>query len=216
MQKKKWVLIFSLLFSMNLCMAKTVMNNAKFKDPATPFIGVWHVVSHDLREFEIPPENIEAQMTQEKEFAGLPIGQIVRFDRGETQVMPGTIDPNTMRSAGPIGLVLEISLLPPFVEKLCTRPYWGEACKTPKKPLSSFAMITEITDWTKSASTKNKLTWGDIKKEQYHFNHLGKEYNFEARIAKNGDILLDIVLDGKTKGGGNAGLAGVRLKKIGN
>ena len=74
-------------------------------------------------------------------------------------------------------------------------------------------MITEISKWPDRLVEKRRI-WEDIKPVKYTLVHLGKSYNFGVWVAKNGDMLLPVVLEGHIKGGGEAGVMGVRLKRI--
>ena len=193
--------------------ATSLMKKKKFESPAAKFVGTWQVDSYDFREFEEPPPNLAEQL--KKEESAFPIGQRIRFVSTGSAIMPGTIDPVTMKSNGPIGDTLEMTILQPFEKSLCSsESFWKFACGSDLKDYPSELMISFM-EWSERTKEKRKL-WADINPMDFFFEHLGKLYGFQVWTAKNGDILFSTVVVGHRKGGGKAGRIGIRLKKIGN
>jgi hypothetical protein len=75
-------------------------------------------------------------------------------------------------------------------------------------------MITDINRRTRYAPKKELDLWSDLTPFDYSLTHLGKEFNLDARVAKNGDILLQLPMHGNAKDGSDEATVGVRLKKI--
>lgn len=211
-----FVIIFLIFtFSSSVALgAKPMANAKKFTNPATKFVGRWRVESYDFRAFLNAPEDIEAQIKAGEEVSAFPVGQIIEFQSLGAEVMPGTINPTTMTSTGPTGEVLAMILEAPFAQKLCTRPYWKSACEAQEKPIRREVMITDIVNWWKDAPPKYRALWADLEPLEYTFNHLGKQFSMEAWVAKNGDILFELLLKGNGLDGKPGGVAGVRLKRI--
>jgi hypothetical protein len=211
-------LIISLIFSLILFSNEAVaaMKNKNIKNPAIQFTGVWRVEEYDFREFDSAPENLEEQLNAKHEYAGFPIGQIIEFRATGSVVMPGTIDPNTMKSNGPIGEGLTMILHSPFDKKLCARDFWREACAKPNVNFTSELIITEMTNWKKDLPEKYLNLWRDVAPIQYTFVNLGKMYNLDVWTVKNGDMMLNTLVKGRAKGGGDAAVLAIRLKRLSN
>ncbi len=217
--KLRLVLFSVLLFCfINGSDARPAIKKKKFKNPAFQFEGTWRVDSYDFREFVAVPDNLESKLKDEA--AAFPVGQRIRFTWTGSAVMPGNIDPTTMKFSGPTGETLEMTLLQPFEKELCKRNHWDYLCGKWKKDYSDELMIDDITNWTRSIPPEYVKVWKDVKSLQYSLVHLGKSYHFDARIVKNGDIFILITIEGLVKGRGNAfdtmgvGDMGVRLKRI--
>ncbi|MES2259984.1 MAG: hypothetical protein V4724_15785 [Pseudomonadota bacterium] len=202
---------FLICFFSHVPDASSATKRKKFENPALQFVGTWRVDSYDFREFEAAPDDLENQLKSNAE--AFPIGQRIKFAWTGSAGMPGNIDPVTMKFSGPAGETLRMTLLPPFEKKLCDRSHWDYLCDTPKKDHSDELMITEIEKWETHLVERRK-TWADIKPIEYTFVHLGKSYNFNVWVAKNGDIVIPLVITGKIKGGGEATNMGIRLKRI--
>lgn len=189
--------------------AMPTLKKKKFENPALQFEGTWRVDSYDFREFDETPENLDEQLKDEA--SAFPIGQRIKFVWTGSEVMPGTIDPVTMKSNGPIGETLKMTILQPFEKKLCFN-YWKFLCDGKEEDYVDGLMIN-MKRWDDRLKNKRKL-WLEMNPIDYSFGHLGKSYGFNVWTAKNNDIVFSIVVDGQKKGGGDAARMGIRLKRI--
>lgn len=210
-------MVFS--FMNDAAAAATPLKNKKFESPARKFEGTWRVEAHDLREFVAPPADLATQLQNES--GGFPIGQRLRFEYTGSAVMPGSIDPISMRAAGPAGTTLRLTLLAPFSPELCGNKVWSQVCKgTPQQDYKDEVMIDEIVNWTKEIPKEYAEVWPDMLPLQYSMLHLGKSYHFGARLAKNGDLFIMVTIDGRAKGRGKASDSdakadvGIHLKRV--
>lgn len=178
----------------------------KFENPAMQFLGTWEVKSHDFREFYGFPENLASQL-QERASA-FPIGMRIRFEWTGSAGMPGGIDLKTMQFTGPIGETMSMTILYPYLKKLCGG-YWDFICDK-NKDYSNNLMIVQIEKW--SVREREEM-WPEIVPMEYSFAHLAKTYSFDAWVAKNGDLVFPIVLDGRSRDGDGFGIMGICLKK---
>ncbi|UOD31883.1 hypothetical protein INH39_09530 [Massilia violaceinigra] len=178
----------------------------KFKNPAMQFVGTWEVKSHDFREFYGFPEDLERQL--QERVSAFPVGMHIRFEWTGSAGMPGGIDLKTMQFSGPIGETLSMTILYPDLKKLCGG-YWDFICDK-NKAYSNNLMIVQIEKWSVQ---EREAIWPEIVPIEYSLVHLAKTYSFDAWIAKNGDMVLPIVLDGRSRDGDGFGIMGVYLEK---
>ena len=197
------------------------VKNKKFENPALQFEGTWRVDSYDFREFVEIPADLAIQLKNQS--GAFPIGQRLRFELTGPAIISGNIDPATMKYEGPRGEGLNMTILRPFEHELCDSRLWSGLCEMKnKKDYSVDLMIGEIVNWTRGIPHEYVEVWNDVKPLQYTFLHLGKLYNFDTRVAKNGDIFIMVTVEGivkdrgknvDTKGGADVG---IRLKRISN
>jgi len=194
---------------MNNATAKPAVKKKRFINPALQFAATWRVDSYDLRSFAANVQDLDARMKDEAGF--FPIGQRIRFESEGVVVMPGSIDPVSMTSRGPIGEELSMTILQPFEKSLCTG-YWSHVCKE-KNDYGNSVMISEIWAWS-AFYPERPAVWPDMKPVSYTLVHLGKLYNFEMWFAKDGDLMIGVHLDARAKDGGDSGIMAARLKRI--
>ena len=107
-------LVFSFAFNLS-AEAKQPMK-MKYVNPAAAFVGTWRVDSYDTRDFDKLPNDLQDQLKEEA--GAFPIGQRLKMDAPGPTVMPGSIDPSTMKS-DVVGEEVDITLLSPFVPEVC-------------------------------------------------------------------------------------------------
>lgn len=210
---KSICILFLLFISVDHSKAAGTMK--KLTHPSTQFAGLWRVDSYDFREFATPPADLEQQLSLEAQYSGFPLGQVMEFVPNGAAILPGSIDPVSMKASGPVGQTMQLNLRPPYDQKLCTRPFWKEACATPDKPFVSELMITDISNWTKDATKEELKTWADIQPLEFKLLHMGRAYNLLAWFGKNGDLYFQTILHGQAKNGVDVGAMAVHLKRIG-
>lgn len=197
---------------MNDTIAKPVQNKKKFESPAQQFAGTWQVARHDFREFNAPQENVAARL--EREAAVLPVGQTVRIERTGAAALPGSIDPVSMKQVGPVGETLSLTLLRPFAKGLCDG-FWSIACKDATKDYREELIITEAEKWQRHVAERTAV-WPEILPISYTLVDMGKSYVITAWVARNGDLVFPVLLEGPAKDGSDSAFMAVHLKRIGN
>lgn len=197
---------------MNNTTAKPLQKKKKFESPAQQFAGTWQVDSHDFREFTAPQENVAAKL--EREAGVLPIGQKVRFERTGSAALPGSIDPVSMKQVGPVGETLALTILQPFEKRLCDG-FWSFVCDGPKKDYRDELIITEAEKWHRHVAERTAV-WPDINPISYTLADMGKTYVLTAWVARNGDLVFPVLLDGPAKDGSDSAFMAVRLKRVGD
>jgi hypothetical protein len=212
----KILLVFSIIFifSSNVIHARSPVKPSHFSTPVKQFEGLWEVEKYDFRAFTAPPSNLDEQLNAADEFGGFTIGQQLEFIPSGNAVMPGSINPTTMKSSGPTGQTLHFRVMRPFAPQFCARKAWAFVCATPQQDFQSELMIKEFFNWQKDRDPAFVQLWADLLPIQYALVHLGKSYNFDVIVAKNGKLLLPIVIDGPAKNGRDAGMMGIWLKKV--
>lgn len=197
--------IAAFLHFSNLAWAAPIVK--KFENPAIQFVGTWQVTSHDSREFSEVPHDLARQLRENA--AAFPIGMRIRFEWSGAAGMPGGIDLKTMEFTGPIGETLTMTILHPHQRKLCGG-YWDHICDRDKDYVNQL-MIVQIEEW----NDQEKMSmWPEIIPMEYSLVHLAKTYSFNAWIAKNGDMVFPVALDGRSRDGSEFGIMGIYLKKI--
>ncbi|HEX8612065.1 MAG TPA: hypothetical protein VF800_12325 [Telluria sp.] len=208
MQARFFLIFLFLATFLNIAQSKPKMK--RFENPAIQFIGSWHVDAYDFREFLEVPTDLEKQI---KEYpASFPIGQILKIDWHGAVVMPGTINPQTGRSEGPVGEELSISFIPPLEKNLCAG-YWDFVCKEGANGYVRSFMITEIYKWD-AKDIRIANMWPEVKHVSYVLVALSKSHSFETWVTNKGQVVLPITLAGKTKNGKPFGVMGVILKRV--
>jgi len=201
-------LLLILILAMTNSTARPSAKKERFANPSLQFAGTWRVHSYDLRSFNSEIPDIEAKMREEAGF--FPIGQRIRFEARGMVVLPGSVDPLAMSGQGLTGEELEMTLLQPFEKKLCTG-YWSYVCNKNSDYRDS-VMISEIWKWT--TNPEPRATWPDVKPVSYTVVQLGKGYTFEVWFAKNGDLMISLLLYSHAKDGSDSGIMAVRLKAV--
>ena len=191
----------------------------KFENPARKFEGTWRVESHDFREFVAAPADLASQF--QNEAGAFPVGQRLRFTYTGSAALPGGIDPVSMRSTGPVGETLRMTLLAPFASQMCESKVWSQVCKGREQhDYSDEVMIDEIVNWTRDIPKEYAEVWSELLPLQYSLLHLGKSYHVGARFAKDGDLYIMVTIDGRAKGRGKApdsdakADVGIHLKRV--
>ena len=211
-------ILMSCLFISNVN-SKPFVKHKKTTNPALQFEGEWRVDSYDFREFVSVPTDLLVKLKNEA--GAFPIGQHISFESIGVVILPGGINPETMKYVGPQGEGLKMTILRPFEHELCERRQWSYLCEINyKEDYSGELMIDGISRWARDASEEDAKIWSDLKLFQYSFLYLGKSYSFNARVARNGDIFIMIAIEGIVKGRGRNpdsigwGNIGIRLKRI--
>jgi hypothetical protein len=194
--------------------AKPALKVNKFKNPAIQFQGMWRVDGYDTREFEKIPKDLEEQLDADRSITTLTLGVVVELVHTGRDVMPGTINPQTMTSPGPEGETLRLTIKRPFSTQLCAREFWTIYCKYPKEDYLYEFIITEITKWTSGELKRNSKLWSDIRPITYTFVGLDRRTVFEAWVAKSGDIIFPVSINVPDKKSQTSKILGIRLKKI--
>ncbi len=212
--KKISVFSFIFLFSCHVSYARSPVKPNQFSTPVKQFEGLWEVESYDFRAFSAAPNNLEDQLNAPEEYAGFTIGLQIEFSASGSAVMPGSINPTTMKSSGPSGQTMQVRILQPFSPQFCTRKAWRHICSNPQQDFHAELMIKEFFNWQKDRDPAFVQLWSDLKPIQYSLVDLAKSFNFDVIVAKNGKLLLPIAVDGPAKNGRDAGVMGVWLKKV--
>jgi hypothetical protein len=199
-------------FLMNNTTAKPLQTKKKFSSPAQQFAGTWQVDRHDFREFSAPQDDVAAKLAREA--AVLPVGQKVRIERTGSAALPGSIDPVSMKLAGPVGETLAMTILQPFEARLCDG-FWSFVCEGPKKDYRDELIITEAEKWHRHVAERT-AQWPDIHPISYTLVDMGKTYVLSAWVARNGELVFPVLLDGPAIDGSGSGFMAVYLKRIGN
>ncbi|MDM5177976.1 hypothetical protein PO883_12320 [Massilia sp. DJPM01] len=181
----------------------------KFENPALQFAGTWRVDSYDFHEFKEVPPNIESQLITHA--GALPIGQKIRMEWTGLSLMPGNYNSEKMDFDGPIGEVMKMTFLMPLGKNFC-KDYWEHLCTDRPINYTVSFMIVDIVKW-KGVDRNNKMSWPDVVPVEYRLVDLSKTHNVDAWVARNGDLIFPIYIDGKSKNGSNFGMLGVRLKR---
>lgn len=203
---RRLIFVF-IYFSLSQAFARSPMEN--FKNPALQFVGIWEVTRYDFRDFLEIPEDLDIQLKENA--AAFPVGMRIKFKWTGSSIMPGSINPNTMEGGTPSGEVLAMTLLFPYIEKLCLG-YWDYICHK-NKNYGRNVMIAQIEKWDDEA--RNALgIWSEIEPVEYGFADLGRSFSFNVWIARKGDIVFPIYLKGRGKNGSKFGLMGIFLRKI--
>ncbi|ATQ73123.1 hypothetical protein CR152_00320 [Massilia violaceinigra] len=141
-----------------------------------------------------------------------PIGQKIRMESAGLSLMPGNYNFEKMDFDGPIGEVIEMSFLMPFEKNFC-KDYWEHLCTDRPINYTVSFMIVDIVKW-KGIDRYETRSWPDVTPVEYRLVDLSKTHNIDAWVARNGDLIFPIYIDGKSKNGSNFGILGVRLKRM--
>ncbi|CUI05986.1 hypothetical protein BN2497_6749 [Janthinobacterium sp. CG23_2] len=125
--------------------------------------------------------------------------------------MPGNYNSEKMDFDGPIGEVVKMSFLTPLEEGFC-KGYWENLCTDRPINYTVSFMIVDIVKW-KGIDRYKTRNWPDVAPVEYRLVDLSKTHNVDAWVARNGDLIFPIYIDGKSKNGTNFGMLGVRLKR---
>ncbi|MDQ1834943.1 hypothetical protein [Massilia scottii] len=207
---RKWIFFgvgFFVAF-INTTDAKTNMKN--FESPAVQFVGSWRVEAYDFREFTSPPADFDAQLRGNA--ASFPVGQMLKVESAGAAVMPGTYNTEKMKFDGPTGETLRVTFLTPLEKNLC-KGYWEFICSGGESEYEKNFMIVEISRWD-ADDIKSAKMWPNVKQLNYSWVSLSKQHSFNIWVAKDGELILPIFLEGKAKDGKEFGFMGVRLKRI--
>jgi hypothetical protein len=187
--------------------ALAVPHMKKFENPAMQFVGTWVVKKYDFREFNDIPSDFKSQFQENA--AGLPVGMRIRFQWTGTAGMPGGINLRSMEFNGPRGETLSMTMLYPDLAKLCGS-YWDFICRRDEDYINNL-MIVQIERWD---DKERERIWSEVIPIEYNFIHLAKTYGFNVWVAKNGSLILSIILNGQGIDGEKFATMGVYLQKI--